>query len=65
VYVLVCQECRDFSDERAEGWRGYRIDDRDKTRPPELLFYCPRCAERAFGPFEHAEEDRHRAESGE
>jgi len=65
VYVLVCQECRGFSDERAEGWRGYRIDHPDKTGPPALLFYCPRRAERAFGPFEHVEDDRHRAESGE
>jgi hypothetical protein len=65
VYELVCQECRGFSDERAEGWRGYRIDDPDKTAPPELVFYCPRCAARAFGPFEYVEEDRHPAEGGE
>jgi hypothetical protein len=63
VHVLVCQECRDFSDERATGWRGYRIDDSDENGP-ELAFYCPRCAEREFGRLEHVEEDV-TAESGE
>jgi hypothetical protein len=62
VHVLVCRVCRDFSDERATGWRGFRIDDPDENRP-ELAFYCPRCAER-LGPFEHVEEDV-TAESGE
>jgi hypothetical protein len=29
----------------AERWQAYLTDD----EPPELAFYCPSCADRAFG----------------
>jgi hypothetical protein len=41
-----CQECGAVwlcADH--ERWRAYRTDD----EPPELVFYCPQCAEREFG----------------
>ena len=41
-----CAECEAHwlpADE--ERWRAYRTDD----EPPELVFYCPACAEREFG----------------
>jgi hypothetical protein len=57
MYALVCQECHVFSNGRAAGWRGYRVDDPDdQTEPPTLAFYCPSCAEREFGPFGLVEE---------
>jgi hypothetical protein len=46
-----CQECRAEADELALGWRAYRGDGSDEGEEPFLLFYCPVCAEREFGPF--------------
>jgi hypothetical protein len=45
-----CVECGAKPDERAEGWRGYRVDDPDGNELPELAVYCPCCAQREFGP---------------
>jgi hypothetical protein len=47
--VLHCQECGRRADERAEGWRGYRVDEPYADEPPELAWYCPRCADRELG----------------
>jgi hypothetical protein len=47
---LECQECRRVSDEAWEGWRAYRGDVPGEDPAPILLFYCPACAEREFGP---------------
>jgi hypothetical protein len=44
-----CQECRKAADEKAEGWRAYRDDDHGGPEPL-VVFYCPGCAEREFGP---------------
>jgi hypothetical protein len=46
-----CQECRAVADESAKGWRAYRREDPVEDDEPILLFYCPACAEREFGPF--------------
>jgi hypothetical protein len=48
VFELVCQECRVYSDAKATGWRGYRVDDPEENEPPVLAFYCPACAESEF-----------------
>jgi hypothetical protein len=47
---MECVECGAKPDERAEGWRGYRVDDPDQNEPLELAFYCRYCAQREFGP---------------
>jgi hypothetical protein len=46
-FILSCAVCRRpwLSDD--ERWRAYHAGDLD--RPAELVFYCPACAERAFG----------------
>jgi hypothetical protein len=44
------------ADERAKGWRAYRGDLPGEDPEPYLLFYCPNCAEREFGPFAAAED---------
>jgi hypothetical protein len=41
--TLVCAQCRDSSDRRAEGWKAYREGD-------GVQVFCPACAEREFGP---------------
>lgn len=57
MYELVCRGCRVISDAHATGWHAYRTDNPDESEPSELAFYCPLCAERKFGAFEHLEED--------
>jgi hypothetical protein len=44
-----CEECGCRRDDLARGWRAYRADDPDHEEP-ELVFYCPSCAKREFGP---------------
>ncbi len=46
---MLCWECLTVADERAKGWRAYRCDVPGEDIEPILLFYCPDCAERAFG----------------
>jgi hypothetical protein len=46
---LECVECGTLSTVNASGWRGYRTDEPETDDLPELLFYCPSCAEREFG----------------
>jgi hypothetical protein len=44
--VLQCAECeRPWLPVDAEHWSAYLTDD----EPPEVVFFCPRCAEREFG----------------
>jgi hypothetical protein len=50
-----CQECGTVADGQARGWRAYRCDlgHEYELDEPELVFYCPACAEREFGPLPH------------
>jgi hypothetical protein len=44
--VLQCAECkRLWIPLDADHWSAYLTDD----EPPEVAFFCPRCAEREFG----------------
>jgi hypothetical protein len=43
-----CIECGVRVDDRAEGWRGYRIDEPEREDMPLIGFYCPACPEREF-----------------
>jgi hypothetical protein len=46
--LLECQECGCVSDER-RGWIGERVEHiDDPNAEPEVIFYCPPCAEREF-----------------
>jgi hypothetical protein len=45
-----CQECRRVGDDAWRGWRAYHGDVSDESPAPLLVFYCPDCAEREFGP---------------
>ena len=45
-HPLVCAECGAESEAGAVGWRAY-LGDED-----EAFTFCPRCAEREFGPDE-------------
>jgi hypothetical protein len=47
-----CQECGALADEEARGWRAYRCDLADEfgSDEPEVVYYCPECADREFGP---------------
>lgn len=47
--ALLCIECGARSDEKAWGWRAHRIDDSENHWRPEIICYCPACAEREFG----------------
>lgn len=42
--MLRCEECHAVC-EYAAGWIAYRIDDEEE---PEIVVYCPQCAEREF-----------------
>jgi hypothetical protein len=44
IHVLICEKCERVTT-TGGGWRGYLTDD----DPPEVAFYCPRCAQREFG----------------
>ena len=47
--LFECVECSTLSNDRAWGWRAYRMDDPEEGELPALAFYCPACAEREFG----------------
>ena len=44
-----CAECGCSSEDRWVGWRACRVDDLSRRESPELVFFCPECAEREFG----------------
>lgn len=46
---LVCCECGMESSGHARGWRAYLVD-LDDDGKDEIATFCPRCAEREFGP---------------
>jgi hypothetical protein len=46
---MLCWECLSVADERAKGWRAYRVDVPGEDPEPIIVFYCPGCAEREFG----------------
>ena len=47
--IPTCAECdRRCRPEDEERWRAYHVGDY-LDEPPELVFYCPECAEREFG----------------
>jgi hypothetical protein len=52
--ALMCLECGATADGQARGWRGgwraYLPLDRERDDFPYDVVYCPRCAEREFGP---------------
>jgi hypothetical protein len=48
VHQLRCVQCGCASGLYAAGWRGYRTDP-EQREAPELVFFCPTCAEREFG----------------
>lgn len=46
VCQLSCAEClRRWPENEPHGWRGLLSDD----EPPEVVLFCPECAEREFG----------------
>ena len=47
--MVTCVECGALSGLRWTGWRAYRVDDPEYDEPPALAFYCPGCADFAFG----------------
>jgi ribosomal protein L34E len=57
--MLMCAECGVAAGSHARGWRGgwraYLAYDREADHFPYGVMYCPRCAEREFGPLPHAE----------
>lgn len=43
---LRCEECkRPWTEDELYGWRSYLTDD----EPPDVVLFCPECAEREFG----------------
>ena len=53
----MCLECGAVAAGEAKGWLAYRADEPGDA--PSLVFYCPECAEREFGPFQSEQEDGH------
>jgi hypothetical protein len=47
--LLRCDQCAKASDERARGWRGYRVGDEGAIDGLIVVVYCPACVERIFG----------------
>jgi len=45
---LRCEECGRVEADREPGWEGHLVD-RDDDGEDEVVFFCPRCAEREFG----------------
>ena len=50
-----CQECERVAVGEAVGWRAYRADSANDDSDPSqriaaVVFYCPVCALREFGP---------------
>jgi predicted RNA-binding Zn-ribbon protein involved in translation (DUF1610 family) len=48
VNAPVCEECGRAIAKGQRGWLGYLVD-LDDDGEDEVLFFCPRCAEREFG----------------
>lgn len=48
VSAPVCEECGRAISDGERGWQGYLVD-LDDDGEDEVLFFCPRCAEREFG----------------
>jgi hypothetical protein len=46
---MLCWECLTVADDRAKGWRAYRVDVPGEDPEPIIVFYCRGCAEREFG----------------
>jgi hypothetical protein len=46
-----CEECGEEPDVQAHaaGWVAYLVDLADDPDEPEILVYCPACAQREFG----------------
>jgi hypothetical protein len=50
VLLVECSECGRQSTASERGWHAYVVDDPDDDEaPPELVVYCPVCAEREVG----------------
>jgi hypothetical protein len=47
--LLRCIECDATSDAGAESWRAYIAFLEEDGEPPEVVSYCPSCAEFEFG----------------
>lgn len=45
-----CTECGQISGVYWVRWRVYRVDDPETGSAPEIALYCPKCADREFGP---------------
>ena len=46
--VLVCAECREWSDHEARGWTAFIGEDVDGLGLPEVVIFCPDCATTHF-----------------
>jgi hypothetical protein len=46
---LKCEECGAEPDFQAHGWRAFIAPRPEEDEPPEVVVYCPECAEREFG----------------
>jgi hypothetical protein len=48
AFITTCAVChRQWLPDDDERWRAYHVGDLDE--PAEIVFYCPKCAEREFG----------------
>ena len=56
VPPLTCEECGREQADDERGWRSYLTTDEDE--PAVAIVYCPRCAEREFGPGEDRRRSR-------
>jgi hypothetical protein len=56
--MLICEECALTADEHPQGWRGgwraYLAYGAEDVFPYTVVF-CPKCAEREFGPLPYPE----------
>ena len=46
---LWCAECLLLADDQASGWRVLRVDVPGEDDEPQLVAFCPDCAEPEFG----------------
>jgi hypothetical protein len=44
-----CEECGRVAEGDARGWEAHRADDPSEGNEPEVVFFCPDCAEWEFG----------------
>jgi hypothetical protein len=47
-HVLTCEECRTAARGRARYWIAVLVPPEERRAPPEVVVYCPRCAETHF-----------------